>query len=400
MDSYLNLIPIEILFCIIRHLSIEDIETLCLAYEDLKEVLDEPFWCIKYIFDTGDNNKFYLTWKESVYRIGEVWVCGNNKKGQLGLGDFRRRLSFEKLGIKAKFLSAGDDYTGLIDFNDDLYMFGSNERDKLCLGSSDVESAILKLAQRDRVNYYVYLDSYGTQSVWPHPTGIKAKFVACSKETLTLIIDREDKLRTSQDQNEYASMKFASSGAGHMMMIDKEDNLYAMGCSNLGQLGIGKNFKVNPFQPVGMKVKQVACGFYHTAIIDLEDELWTFGYGVSGQLGLGDPFSRYLPEKVGIKTKYVACGFSFTALIDENDDVIIFGYKGYIILKLKIKAKKLACGNDHIMIIDLENNLWAFGSNNFGQLGLGNTQDAHDPILVGIKARDVSCGGCHTIIRT
>jgi myosin-5 len=45
-------------------------------------------------------------------------------------------------------------------------------------------------------------------------------------------------------------------------------------------------------------------------------------------------------------------------------------------------VKQIVCGEDHTFIIDDNCNAWACGSNNKGQLGLGNAWDVEKPTLI------------------
>ncbi len=49
---------------------------------------------------------------------------------------------------------------------------------------------------------------------------------------------------------------------------------------------------------------------------------------------------------------------------------------------LNQKAKQVSVGGESTAIIDLENNVWVFGGNYFGQLGLGDNQDRNIPTQI------------------
>ena len=54
------------------------------------------------------------------------------------------------------------------------------------------------------------------------------------------------------------------------------------------------------------------------------------------------------------------------------------------------------------MCIDINNNLWFFGSNEHGQLGLGDNLDIYKPIQHPTLSNiiDISSGGNHTFVKT
>ena len=53
-----------------------------------------------------------------------------------------------------------------------------------------------------------------------------------------------------------------------------------------------------PTQIPNIKAKVVSCGNYHTMIIDLNNNVWAFGYNDYGQLGLGDNQNRNIPTQI------------------------------------------------------------------------------------------------------
>ncbi len=60
-----------------------------------------------------------------------VWSFGSNHEGQLGLGDngygTNRNIPTKINNIKAKFVSCGENHTVLIDMDNNVWSFGSND---------------------------------------------------------------------------------------------------------------------------------------------------------------------------------------------------------------------------------------------------------------------------------
>uniref|UniRef100_A0A3Q2QNC1 X-linked retinitis pigmentosa GTPase regulator-like n=1 Tax=Fundulus heteroclitus TaxID=8078 RepID=A0A3Q2QNC1_FUNHE len=65
---------------------------------------------------------------------------------------------------------------------------------------------------------------------------------------------------------------------------------------------------------------------------------------------------------------------------------------------------RIACGDEHTALITENRKLFMFGSNNWGQLGLGSKQTVHKPTCVKAlkseKVQQVACGRNHTLIST
>lgn len=177
---------------------------------------------------------------------------------------------------------------------------------------------------------------------------------------------------------------------------------------------------------VPIKAKEISCGTSHNLLIDMDDNLWTFGVGGQGQLGLGDLEDQIYPKQVGdFKVKHISCGTSHSIFIDTDNNVWAFGSIMSYYFELKqdktlqynvptllkgIKAKQVASGKNHNLIIDMDNNVWAFGMNDSGQLGIGNSSTTVIPSKIShyfkdnkrygepIKALKVACGTTISVI--
>eukprot|EP00063_Salmo_salar_P031295 XP_014006130.1 PREDICTED: X-linked retinitis pigmentosa GTPase regulator-like [Salmo salar] len=66
--------------------------------------------------------------------------------------------------------------------------------------------------------------------------------------------------------------------------------------------------------------------------------------------------------------------------------------------------RKIACGDEHTALITENGKLFMFGSNNWGQLGLGSKTMVNKPTCVKAlkseKVRLAACGRNHTIVYT
>lgn len=184
---------------------------------------------------------------------------------------------------------------------------------------------------------------------------------------------------------------------------------------------------------------QFACGLGHTAAIDNSGSLWTFGSNLVGQLGLEKQPSfldslwdknegkttrqtripeTYTPTKVeSIHTEitFVGCGASHTCCVDINGDIWVFGSNEQGQLGLgnnlpQYYPKKLdftfniieiSCGKAHTVCLDNDSNVWSFGCNTDGQLGMGyngiHQISSPQKIKELENIQKVKCGSFHTI---
>ncbi|XP_010113670.1 PREDICTED: probable E3 ubiquitin-protein ligase HERC3, partial [Chlamydotis macqueenii] len=116
-------------------------------------------------------------------------------------------------------------------------------------------------------------------------------------------------------------------------------------------------------------IVQIACGDQHAMALSRGGELFSWGQNTHGQLGLGRQ----------------------TALQPQ------------LVKRLKgISLAQIAAGGAHSMTVSLSGAVYSWGKNDFGQLGLGDTEDRSYPSYVEAlehwKTVFISCGADHTAV--
>ncbi|XP_010075477.1 PREDICTED: probable E3 ubiquitin-protein ligase HERC3, partial [Pterocles gutturalis] len=116
-------------------------------------------------------------------------------------------------------------------------------------------------------------------------------------------------------------------------------------------------------------IVQIACGDHHAMALSRGGELFAWGQNAHGQLGVG----------------------SQTTLIAQPQ--LVERLKG-------IPLAQIAAGGAHSIAVSLSGAVYSWGKNDFGQLGLGDTEDRDCPSYVGAlehwKTVFISCGADHT----
>ncbi|KAL1376218.1 hypothetical protein pipiens_017025 [Culex pipiens pipiens] len=136
-------------------------------------------------------------------------------------------------------------------------------------------------------------------------------------------------------------------GRLHTLLLTS-NGIYSMGANNLGQLGIGSHV-INALLPMlvqaldGKNVTHMCAGQYHNAVV-ANGLLYTWGWGIFGQLGHGTVADCPKPKVVEFFRK-------------KNVQQITLGHAHTLVL----------CKQD----ANTRNVLYVFGSNHYGQLGLG-----------------------------
>jgi hypothetical protein len=234
--------------------------------------------------------------------------------------------------------------------------------------------------------------------------------------------------------------------------IDSLNHLYAFGDNSFGQLGLGDTIdrntatRVETIETDISNVILMSSGYNHSLVFgnygispDISYKLLGFGKNDSGQLGLGDVSDRYYPTDVSFRDYDISnsipaslivsigCGKNHTAIIYQYHvdatlyNIATFGDNTYgqlgdgtttNSLSPKIIFNDLSdsntgiyplavhCGESHTIVTMADNTLRAFGRNNYGQLGLGDTTDRTTPTVVPdiSNARDVKCGQYSTTV--
>ena len=142
--------------------------------------------------------------------------------------------------------------------------------------------------------------------------------------------------------------------------IKTDGTLWAWGFNIDGSLGLGNTTRYSSPKQVGSLTNwsSVSNGYFHTLAIKTDGTLWSWGRNNFGQLGLGNTTNYSSPKQVGSLTNWlqVAAGYSW------DGGTVQASYS---------------------LAIKTDGTLWAWGTNSYGQLGLGNTTNYSSPKQVG-----------------
>eukprot|EP01105_Mastigella_eilhardi_P023155 TRINITY_DN5793_c0_g1_i1.p1 TRINITY_DN5793_c0_g1~~TRINITY_DN5793_c0_g1_i1.p1 ORF type:complete len:365 (+),score=48.21 TRINITY_DN5793_c0_g1_i1:119-1213(+) len=182
-------------------------------------------------------------------------------------------------------------------------------------------------------------------------------------------IDRDTpRIVTALQQRAIAAV---ACGAGHTIMAFDDAEVLVWGDNEHGQLGLGdKEIRFAPCPlslPTG-HVGALACGFNHTVVI-IDGQVFVMGENSSSQLGLGDRIDRDEPCLVDL----------------PQDDGAVLASCGYAHTVVSLESGKVYC----------------WGSNNRGQLGVGDNYTRETPCITceipAEKATSLSCGDDFTM---
>lgn len=229
------------------------------------------------------------------------------------------------VGLHPRIISSGDEHTIMVDYSNDIYVWGGNSSGQLGLGHSRDNKNIIKLESlgknirsvtaKGKRNYIVAND--GNIYSWPNKNTAH-KFVASPVN----VIDQK--------------AEFSQVSCGHDFTIALTVNglLYSSGVNKNGQLGLGNTAESKSFQRIeilreyGEKITEVSCGHQHSICKTATGKVFTWGLGISGQLGLGSRKSAMIPvhvkgkdQAINYKARSVQATFSSSYILYETRKV-------------------------------------------------------------------------------
>lgn len=217
-----------------------------------------------------------------------------------------------------------------------------------------------------------------------------------------------------------------SCGEDHTLAIRDDGTLWSWGRNNFGQLGQGLTTTTNISSPVQIGSltgwSSIAAGRYHSLATRTSGTLWAWGKNNNGQLGIGSTTNRSSPVQVGSGTTgdwiFVSAGEDISAGLRQRGitgrNLWTWGAnfngglgRGFSVTYITPGIvgtvadniwETVDCGDDHMVALKMTKTLWVWGSNRYGQLGLGDEVERSRPTQVGsdVDWAAVKAGGMHT----
>lgn len=204
------------------------------------------------------------------------------------------------------------------------------------------------------------------------------------------------------------------SNSGWFMMLRYDNTLWGLGNNGNGELGQGDNFGAKNYlvQVPGIW-DSFSCGENHVGAI-ADGNLYMWGYNGQGQLGHNNTSSKNSPVQVPGKWKRVFCGYRQTIALDSQDQLFMWGQNNHGQLgqqdyayrsspaQIGGKWSEVFCTSSTFTMAtrkDRGGACFAWGRNNHGQLGLGDTRDRNSPCAtIGAGWSQISLSDNHTLL--
>ena len=229
-----------------------------------------------------------------------VFACGNNNKGQLGLGDATSRNTFTAVpglpdNTVVKEVVSSNNHTMILAEDGTMFACGGNAFGQLGLGDTTSRNTFTavpelpdgKVAKQVVVgdNYTMVLAEDGTVFAcgWNY-RGLLGLGDTTDRSIFTAVPELPDG----------KVAKYVIAGYLHTMILAEDGTVFACGWNCEGQLGLGDFEGRHIFTAVpGLKIaKQVVVGICHTMILAEDGTLFACGLNCEGQIGLGNATLR------------------------------------------------------------------------------------------------------------
>jgi alpha-tubulin suppressor-like RCC1 family protein len=195
----------------------------------------------------------------------------------------------------------------------------------------------------------------------------------------------------------------------NVLIVTKDDKTYAFGENFYSQLGFGHNEVVNEIQIVEKLCDQQIIDFANSRLYCIarnsSGKVYCWGRNEWGELGIGledeiyqkPILNQYLNNECVI---YISCGDRHSLALTNCGEVYAWGsnYWGQIgngcnnkqLIPIKVKGFNnervvmISCGGWHSMALTECGHVYSWGSNECGQLGIGNTEYSNEPKFVAV----------------
>ncbi|HLP56389.1 MAG TPA: T9SS type A sorting domain-containing protein [Fluviicola sp.] len=210
-----------------------------------------------------------------------------------------------------------------------------------------------------------------------------------------------------------------SAGWEHSLALKNDGTVWAWGYNAYGQLGTGDTIYHNaPVQVAGLTgITGIAAGRHHSLAIGANGTVWVWGWNPYGQLGDNTTANSLTAIQVPGLTGVIAVGGGDGHSIALKNDGTVWAW-GFNVLgqigqgnwSFNVATPtqvmgvsnilSISSGRFHNVALKSDGTVWTWGSNAYGEMGDGTTDDALSPIqLAGLSnVSEIAAGDEYTLV--
>ena len=362
------------------------------------------------------------------------------------------RVVFKLCDIKVKKIFSGYNYNFIIDNKNDIYSWGDNSCGQCGIGDKNIVRSPMQVFFPELMDDFIENIICGKETTYFISN--HQKIFLCG---FNIIIKKNWFTPTLLELDFDSNIKQIKCGEDFTLFLTEKGNLYSMGEGSEGQLGM--KFNINEQKRYCSKptkilnsIKIISCRNKHSFAVSYNGDVFGWGNNNKGQLGLnfcedmrgGEQNCHiFVPEKIidyldDIEIKNIECGSNYSFFQTKNNDLLACGNNDKEQLGIQdnnnvpqqtitkmcndyiipteieqfslLKVNQIACGEEHCLAIIKDTisdlvNIWCWGSNKYGQLGLGSHINISKPkpnhyLLEFINhiPIDISVGSNHSIL--
>ncbi|XP_077177710.1 secretion-regulating guanine nucleotide exchange factor isoform X1 [Paroedura picta] len=330
---------------------------------------------------------------------GELFLCGQNKNGQLGLNHIEDVLHFTLCSSLAGFpvvqVACGWDFTIILTESGHVLSCGSNSFGQLgvpytprgCSVPQKIESLKDKVVNiAAGLRHALVATENGSVFQWGTGMVSHAKR-SCQGKMIPSFLRAKEPCKVTGFEN--IQMKNVTSGSYHAASLTAEGELYVWGSNKHKQLVSKDDFLLNPqkIEPhyfLGEKVRRVWNGWTHMVAQTETGKTFTWGRGDYGQLGRNGMLSEGQSQNDKRPSE-----FCFKEPFTVPKEVASL-----------TGASEIACGSEHNLAI-IGRQCFSWGWNEHGMCGNGTEANICSPepvsALTSGKLFLIGCGAGHSM---
>ena len=298
---------------------------------------------------------------------GTLHSFGYNGKGQLGLGHYNDDVllptPIPNLP-KINMVSCGSFFTVCVDREGFMWSFGENYSGQLGTGNKTNFNVPQKIQDIPTV-LSVSCGAYHTLIITTD-----SNLWSCGRNNDGQLCNGNKESQLKPQKTSFSNISKISAGSNHSLFQNDNGEIFSCGNNHVGQCGLGHFGMDSQITPslilnAPSNIVQFVCGNQQSLFLDSEGNVFSVGYNYYGSLGLGHYTSQNVLKKI------------------PNIPLI----------------QTISCANASCYLIDFEGNLWSFGINDEGQLGHGNKENVNTPKIIrtlkDIQQISNGCSGLH-----